>query len=106
MKTNFTKETKKGTLSIEVLNGTATVSLNGQRQGTTGLVQTLSNPVEKEGVVYVAQIFGYGLTNSEAQELKEMLGVQVASQGSRSQYVQTMREVHGDINQFAKGGAL
>jgi hypothetical protein len=106
----LTKQTSRGEAVIEVSNGTAYVSLNGQQIGTSGMVNR-TKPFGP-GNAYVGGICKIALTESEASEVERMLKArdfneeEVSSKDSRAKYIQVMREVHGNVNQFAKGGAL
>lgn len=68
--------------------------------------------MEKNGSVFVGGICGVALTADELAQVEAALKERdftpatTSAKESRAQYVQTMREVSGDINQFAKGGAL
>ena len=105
MKTNFTKQTSQGPVTIEIENGTATVA----DKCTCGFVTRFPKAIEKNGSVFVGGICGIALTADECKEVEAALKLRDAAPvatGSRAAFKQTMREVRGDINQFAKGGAL
>lgn len=99
MKTNLTKQTSKGELTIVAENGTATAFLNGKAVGTSGVIEAIS--IESNGIKYVGKICGFGLTASEVETVKAGLAIPKSdATGSRAQFIQAMREVRGDINQF------
>lgn len=108
----LTKQTSKGEAVIEVLNGTATATINGQSTGSTsGMVQYLK-PFGPN-TEFVGGICKIALTKLEAAEVEKMLAVRepatVAASGTRGGGIWShcyTAEVNraGDINKFAKGG--
>ena len=106
----LTKQTSKGEAVIEVVNGTATSTINGISTGiSSGMVIRFYKPIGDKKQ-FVAGICGIALTKEEAAEINKMLEVKtpvaVRPETGRAAYIQTMRQAYGDINQFAKGGAL
>lgn len=112
----LTKQTSKGEAVIEVLNGTATATINGQSTGcTSGMVQYLK-PFGPNNQ-FVGGICKIALTKPEADEVEKMLahrepatveatGTPATPGGIWSHCYTAEVNRAGDINKFAKGGVL
>lgn len=110
----LTKQTSKGEAVIEVVNGFATATLNGQPTGcSSGSVQYVK-PFGPNNE-FVGGICKVALTQAEADEIERMLKIvepattQDSGEGRSGIYqhsftAQSRRS--GNINKFSKGGVL
>lgn len=106
------KQTSKGEAVITVTNGTATATVNGQSTGcNSGMVQYVK-PFGPNNQ-FVAGICKIALTQAEAKEVEKMLADRESSTTGTVDSTETMSHTFtaevrraGNINKFAKGGAL
>ena len=110
----ITKQTSTGQEAvIEISNGSAKVSIAGKSLGTSGMLSKFPQAVVKAGITYVAGICGLGLTKEEAAQVEAGLKethvearADISDRQARALKYQARLEARGDINQFARGGAL
>ena len=107
MTTKLNKQTSDGrNVEIVIENGSATVLLNGKRVGTSGRVDMLSKPIEKNGCVYVAAICAVALTTEERTAIETMLRVtkpapdSISDREAREINRREMAAARGDIAQW------
>jgi hypothetical protein len=110
----ITKQTTTGQdVLIEISNGSAKVSVAGKSVGTSGIINRFAAPVVKGGNTFVGSICNVGLTSCEAAQVEAALkGTDITPRSdisdakARALNSQARLEANGDINQFARGGAL
>jgi hypothetical protein len=110
----ITKQTTTGQeVLIEISNGYAKVSVAGKSVGTSGIINKFAAPVVKAGNTFVGSICNVGLTKEEAAQVEaELKGTDITPRSdisdakARALNRQARLEMNGDINQFARGGAL
>lgn len=107
MTTRLTKQLPDGRqVEIEIVNGSATVLLNGKRVGTSGRVDMLSKPIEKNGCIYVAAICSVALTTEERTAIETMLRItkptpdSISDREAREINRREMAAARGDITQW------
>lgn len=110
----ITKQTTTGQkVLIEISNGSAKVSVAGKSVGTCGIVNKFAVPVVKAGNTFVGSICNVGLTKEEVAQVEAALKEteitprsDISDARARALNRQARLEANGDINQFARGGAL